>query len=109
MKIGFAALAALAMATSASASTSDNPFADDKAILNLKGLDLSTVDGQQRLAIRIDQAARAVCGERLAGVHLDLDARSRECRSAVVADVRDQIETRLAARAERSAIRMAAR
>ena len=70
MRIGLAALAALAFATSASAgSNTANPFAQDKATLNLAGLDLSTADGQQRLAIRMDQAARTVCGDRMASVH----------------------------------------
>lgn len=96
MKIGLAALATFAFATSASASTAENPFAQDKAILNLKGLDLSTSDGQERLAIRMDQAARAVCGEHLAGVHLAMEAKAQECRAAVIADVRSQIEARSA-------------
>lgn len=96
MKFGLAAFAALAVATSASAATPENPFAKDKTLLQLSGLDLSTPDGQQRLAIRMDQAARSVCGDRLATVHLDAEAKSRECRAAVVADVRSQIETRTA-------------
>ncbi|MBB6124052.1 UrcA family protein [Sphingobium subterraneum] len=97
MKIGLLALAALAVATSASAAPSDNPFAQDKAVLDLKGLDLATADGQQRLAIRIDQAARAVCGDHVSSVHLALEAKAQACRAAVVADVRAQIETRVAA------------
>lgn len=96
MKFGLLAFAALAVATSASAATTENPFAKDQTVLQLSGLDLSTPDGQQRLAIRMDQAARSVCGDRLATVHLDADAKSRECRAAVVADVRNQIEARTA-------------
>ena len=96
MKTGLLALAALAFATPALAKTAENPFAQDSAILNLKGLDLATADGQQRLAIRIDQAARAVCGDRVASVHLMLEAQAQECRTAVVADVRGQVEQRLA-------------
>ena len=92
MKTGLLALALFAVASSASAN--DNPFAKDKAILNLKGLDLSTADGQQRLAIRMDRVARDVCGDRLASVHLALDQQAQECRTAVIADVRAQIETR---------------
>jgi UrcA family protein len=88
MKTALVALAALACAAPAFASPAENPLAQDKAILNLRGLDLSTAQGQQRLAIRLDQAARAVCGERLATVHLALEAKAVECRSAVVADVR---------------------
>lgn len=97
MKIGLAALAALAFATPTFAGTTGNPFVQDRAILNLKGLDLSTADGQQRLAIRMDQAARAVCGDRLAGIHLAVEAEAQACRTAVIADVRSRIEARTAA------------
>lgn len=100
MKIGLAALATLTFATSAFANTAENPaenpFARDAAILNLKGLDLATAEGQQRLAIRMDQAARAVCGDRVAAVHLALEAKAQDCRTAVIADVRSQIEARSA-------------
>lgn len=100
MKTGLMVLAACALATSVSAAaattTNDNPFAKDKAILRLNGLDLATADGQQRLAIRMDQAARAVCGDRLSTVHLALAERARECRTAVIANIRSQIETRMA-------------
>jgi UrcA family protein len=100
MKTGLVALATFAFALSANgAIAAENPFAKDKAILNLQDLDLSTADGQQRLAIRVDQAARAVCGERLAGLHLALEAKTQECRAAVAADVRAQIEQRLASTA----------
>ena len=107
MKTGLMALAAFALATAASASATDNPFAQDKATINLKGLDLSTSDGQQRLAIRMDQAARAVCGEGLASVHLDLERKAQDCRSAVIADVRAQIETRTAHAAMASPVHLA--
>lgn len=108
MKTALVALAALAVATPALASTAENPLAQDRAVLNLRGLDLSTAQGQQRLAIRLDQAARAVCGERLAGVHLALEAKAAECRSAVVADVRSQVEARLAKAGKSSAVQFAA-
>lgn len=107
MKTGLIAFAALALATSASAATSENPFAQDKAVLQLNGIDLSTADGQQRLAIRMDQAARSVCGERLASVHLDLEAKSRACRASVVADVRSQIEMRTADASTKPAAQLA--
>jgi UrcA family protein len=98
MKFSLVALAAVAFAAPAFASTTaENPLAQETATLNLKGLDLSTADGQQRLAIRMDQAARAVCGDQLAAVHLALEAQAQECRAAVVADVRTQVEARLAA------------
>ena len=103
MKKGLLALAAVcALATSASAATTENPFAQDKATVRLDGLDLSTADGQQRLAIRMDQAARAVCGDRVSSVHLALGARARECRNFVVADIRAQIESRMAANASQT-------
>jgi UrcA family protein len=109
MKFSLVALAAVAFAAPAFASTTaENPLAQDKAILNLRGLDLSTVQGQQRLAIRLDQAARAVCGERLATVHLALEAKAVECRSAVVADVRSQVEARLAKAGKTPAVQFAA-
>ena len=95
MKIGFAALAALTLSAPALA-TGQNPFAADKVVLTLKGLDLGSVDGQQRLAIRIDQAARAVCGDRVATIHLDLENQSRACRHEVTADIRSRIEQRTA-------------
>ncbi|GFM28932.1 uncharacterized protein PY1_contig-06-172 [Novosphingobium sp. PY1] len=96
MKIGLAVLATFAFATTAYAAPAENPFAKDEAVLTLKGIDLTTPEGQERLAIRMDQAARAVCGDRLAGVHLALEAKAQECRTAVIADVRSQIETRSA-------------
>jgi UrcA family protein len=101
-KKGLLALAACALATSVPAAATDNPFAKDEAVLRLDGLDLSTAEGQQRLAIRMDAAARAVCGDRLSSVHLAAGARANECRTAVLADIRAEIETRTAA-AESSA------
>lgn len=97
MKIRLVALATVALALSAtSAAAAENPFAKDKAILNLQDLDLSTADGQQRLAVRVDQAARTVCGDRLSNIHLMAEAKAQECRASVAADVRAQIEQRLA-------------
>lgn len=107
MKTGLMALAAVAFTTSVSANATENPFAQDQAVLNLRGIDLSTADGQQRLAIRMDQAARSVCGDRLATVHLDLEAKTRECRAAVVADVRSQIEARTAYAPSQAAAKLA--
>lgn len=97
MKIRLVALATVALALSANgAAATENPFAKDKAILNLQDLDLSTADGQQRLAVRVDQAARTVCGDRLSNIHLMAEAKAQECRASVAADVRAQIEQRLA-------------
>lgn len=107
MKKGLLVVAVCALATSVSAAATDNPFAKDEAILRLSGLDLSTVDGQQRLAIRMDEAARAVCGDRLSSVHLALGARARECRTAVLADIRAEIEGRTAVAANTSQTQLA--
>ena len=105
-KKGLLALAVCALVT-VPAAAADNPFAKDEAVLRLKGLDLSTVDGQQRLAIRMDAAARAVCGDRLANVHLALEARARECRTEVLADIRAQIENRKSLAAKASPTQLA--
>ncbi|KMS56149.1 hypothetical protein V474_14320 [Novosphingobium barchaimii LL02] len=96
MKIGLVALLPFAFATGAVAAPNENPFAQDRAVVQLQGLDLATVDGQQRLSIRMDQAARAVCGERLSSVHLALEQRASECRTAVKADIKARIEARMA-------------
>jgi UrcA family protein len=97
MKKGFLLLAAAcAISSAASAKTTDNAFAQDKATLRLDGLDLSTAKGQEDLAIRMDQAARAVCGDRLATIHLALAERARACQVAVKADIRAQIESQVA-------------
>ena len=95
MKIGFAALAALAFSAPVLAA-GENPFAAEKVVLSLKGLDMASVDGQQRLAIRVDQAARAVCGDRVATIHLDMENKARSCRQYVAADIRSRIEQRTA-------------
>ena len=101
MKKGLLVLAACALASSASAATND-PFVKDTATLRLEGLNLSTAEGQQRLAIRMDQAARAVCGDNLSNVHLAVGASARECQTVVVADIRAQIEARMAANASKT-------
>lgn len=97
MKLVLATLATIALAAPALAGTSDNPLAQEQAVLTLKDLDLATADGQQRLAIRMDRAARTVCGEGLDRVHLAAEAKAEQCRTAVIADVRAQIESRVAA------------
>lgn len=105
MNKGLLVLGACALLTSVSATA--NPFADDQAVLRLEGLDLSTADGQQRLAIRMDQAARAVCGDRLSSVHLAAAAKAEACRTAVIADIRVQIEARLAKAEQAQEIQLA--
>ena len=110
MKIALMALASFGFATAASAApatSGDNPFARDEAVLQLSGLDLATADGQQRLAVRMDQAARAVCGEALDRIHLSLERKSQECRAAVKADIRSRIEARTAVASTASATQLA--
>lgn len=96
MTKGFAALTAalVSLAASAVPAMAENPFARDAIVLNLKGVDLSTAQGQQRLAIRLDQAARSVCGEGMASIHIALGEQARACRAQVVADIRSQVEAR---------------
>ena len=108
MKVAAAALAALIVTAPALAAEPANPFASDKAVLSLKGLDLASVDGQRRLAIRMDEAARAVCGDRLATIHLSLNEQSRACQAEVVADIRSRIEARTADARQTSAGTLAA-
>ena len=107
MKIGIAALAAISLGSAAFAGTTDNPFGKDSAVLTLSGLDLTTADGQQRLAVRVDQAARAVCGESLATIHADLEARARACRADVAEQVRTKIEARTAEASHARSIQLA--
>jgi len=96
LKLALGALAVLAVAPAAGAATQQNPFAKDSVVLNLRNIDLATVEGQRTLAIRMDHAARDVCGERLDRIHLAMEAQARTCRAAVVADVRSRIEARTA-------------
>lgn len=91
MKIGMAALAAILVAAPSYAASGDNPFSADSVVLDLRGIDLASVDGQQRLAIRMDQAADAVCGTGLSTIHLALGEQTRACHSDVVADIRSRI------------------
>ena len=98
MKIGLTACAAILMAAPAIAAPGGNPFSADSAVLNLSGIDLASVDGQQRLAIRMDDVATAVCGDRVNTIHLALGAQARACRADVIADMRNRIAVATAAR-----------
>lgn len=109
MKLGAAALAAILATTPAFAATANNPFAADHAVLSLRGLDLTTVDGQQRLAIRMDQAARAVCGEGMSSIHLALESQARSCRADVLADIRARIAVATAAKSSAGGTQLASR
>lgn len=97
MKIGIVALAALMVTAPAAAAPRDNPFSADSAVLDLHGLDLTSVDGQQRLAIRMDQVANTVCGEGMSSIHLALGAQARACHADVIADIRARIAVATAA------------
>lgn len=96
MRIAFAALAAATVMAPARSAEPVNPLAATSVVLGIKDLDLASVDGQRRLAIRIDNAARAVCGDRVATIHLALAEQSRACQSDVTADIRSRIEMRTA-------------
>ncbi|MDB5684568.1 MAG: UrcA family protein [Sphingomonas bacterium] len=85
-----------------------NPLAAEKAVVNLAGLDLATASGQNRLAMRLDQAAADVCGRQLAEIHLAVAAKGRACRTEVVAEARAKIEARFA-RNELKATQLASR
>lgn len=109
MKIGAAALVAILLATPAFAATGDNPFSADSVVLDLRGINLASVDGQQRLAIRMDQAASAVCGEGMSSIHLALGAQARACHADVIADIRSRITAATAAAETTKATRLALR
>jgi UrcA family protein len=109
MKIGLAACAAILMATPAIAAPGGNPFSADSAVLNLSGIDLASVDGQERLAIRMDNVANKVCGEGLSSIHLTLSAQARGCRADVIADMRTRIATATASRDSARGMELASR
>ena len=102
MKIGIAALAALMVAAPAFAAPRDNPFSADSAVLDLRGLDLASVEGQQRLAIRMDKVANIVCGEGMSSIHLALGAQARACHADVIANIRSRIAAATAARSTKA-------
>jgi len=99
MKVGLAAMAALLATTPVFAAPGVNPFSADSAVLDLGGIDLASVEGQKRLAIRMDDVANKVCGEGLSRVHLALGAQTRGCRADVIADIRGRVAAATAARA----------
>ncbi|MBB5713829.1 UrcA family protein [Sphingomonas aerophila] len=98
MKFALAACAAVLIATPALAAPGSEPLSADSAVLSLRGLDLTSVDGQRRLAIRMENAASAVCGRGTSTIHLALDAQARECRADVMADIRTRVASATAAR-----------
>ncbi|MHC9419936.1 UrcA family protein [Sphingomonas citri] len=91
MKIGLAACAAFLMATPALAAPGADPLSAESSVLNLRGIDLTSVEGQQRLAIRMDRVADTVCGQGMSSVHLALAAQARECRADVLSDMRSRV------------------
>jgi UrcA family protein len=96
LKATLAVLAACAITPAVSAAEPANPLAKSSVILKLDGLDLATVEGQNRLAIRMGQAAREVCGSRVSTIHLALEAQSRACQDEVKTDIRARIERQMA-------------
>ena len=97
LKAVCAALAACAIAPALCAAPGPaSPLVKSSTILKLSGVNLATAEGQRTLAIRMDQAARDVCGDRLATIHLALEAQSQACRAEVKADIRSRIEQRTA-------------
>jgi len=92
LKATVAVMAAVMLAPALHAAEPVNPLAKSSVTMNLAGLDLTTPEGQRRLAIRMGQAARDVCGGRLSTIHLALDAQSRACQAEVKADIRARIE-----------------
>lgn len=109
MKIGIVALAALMTATPAFAAPGDNPFSADSATLDLRGLDLTSVEGQQRLAVRMDRVADTVCGTGMSSIHLALGAQARACHADVIADIRSRIAAATAVASSAKANQLAMR
>ena len=109
MKIALAACAAILAASPVMAAPSANPFSADTAVLNLRGIDLTSVEGQQRLAIRMDQVANTVCGTGMSSIHLALGAQARGCRDDVIAGIRTRIGAATAARASANGTQLAMR
>lgn len=109
MKLALAACAAILAASPVVAAPSANPFSADTAVLNLRGIDLTSVEGQQRLAIRMDHVASAVCGEGMSSVHLALGAQARGCRDDVIAGIRTRIAAATAAQAPARGTQLAMR
>jgi hypothetical protein len=75
----------------------------------LFGRHLASVEGQQRLAIRMDNVANKVCGEGLSSIHLTLGAQARGCRADVIADMRTRIATATASRDMAAGTQLASR
>jgi len=75
----------------------------------LRGLDLTSVEGQQRLAIRMDKVANTVCGEGMSSIHLALGAQARACHADVIADMRSRITTATAVAGNAKADQLAMR
>jgi UrcA family protein len=91
MRVGLSVIVAVLAAMPILSAASANPFSADSVVLNLRGLDLTSVDGQQRLAIRVGQAADTVCGTGMSSIHLALGAQAQACRSDVIANVHARI------------------
>jgi UrcA family protein len=94
------ALAASALAAAA-ATLAPVAVAGETAALSYSDLDLSTEAGKAELSKRIDATARKACStEPATGTRIKSQAGMEEC----MADVRRQVETRLASQANRNAL-----
>ena len=109
MKIGIAVLTAILAVAPSHAASGSNPFSADSTVLDLHGLDLTSVGGQQRLAIRMDRAANAVCGEGMSSIHLALGDQARACHAEVIADIQSRIAAATALADMSRATRLASR
>lgn len=95
------ALTASALAAAAIAFAPVVASAGETAALDYSDLDLSTEAGKAELSKRIDTAARKACrGKPTTGSRIESRTGLDEC----MADVRRQVESRLATRANRDAL-----
>lgn len=68
-----------------------NPLVKDQLEVRYNDLNLQSVDGQRQLAIRLVNAAEAVCGDRVDTLHVMAGRKARDCMSQVVVDAQRQI------------------
>lgn len=103
-----AVLATALLAVPAGTALAD-PFVQNEAAISYADLNLDSADGQVRLASRLDQVARDVCGRGMDRVHPMLAQQAQTCRNEVVAAAREKIDLRLAAAKMPQALAMASK
>jgi UrcA family protein len=103
-----AVLATAALVVPAGTALAD-PFAKNEAAFHYADLNLASADGQVRLASRLDQAARDVCGRGMDRVHPMLAQQAEACRNEVIAAAREKIDLRIAAARAPQALAMASK